>query len=230
MAIIKGENMRVFVEDECVAASTSCNVNVALQVGESDTKDDVEDWMIQEPLGHNWSADVDAMVDLQPDQQGEIVCNGDNTGFGYRGDHTLLMEKGDGIYIVGANPSAEVSILVLTSQGFSQRAHGTGNCHYKATDDLEVYVASTVEGDTLTYQMGDTAGSIYNFLAQVQLGTPVTVKFSKTVAGTHRNRDVETVLLQGDAIVSSVKMNAQVQEITTYQVQLTGTGPLTIVQ
>ena len=63
MAVIKGQNLRIFIEDMCVAASTNSSINITLDVEPSSTKDSSEDeWLEQEPVGHNWNASVDAMV------------------------------------------------------------------------------------------------------------------------------------------------------------------------
>lgn len=63
MAVIKGQNLRIFIEDMCVAASTNSSINITLDVEPSSTKDSSEDeWLEHEPVGHNWNASVDAMV------------------------------------------------------------------------------------------------------------------------------------------------------------------------
>ena len=63
MAVIKGQNLRIFIEDMCVAASSNSSINITLDVEPSSTKDSSEDeWLEQEPVGHNWNASVDAMV------------------------------------------------------------------------------------------------------------------------------------------------------------------------
>jgi predicted secreted protein len=58
----------------------------------------------------------------------------------------------------------------------------------------------------------------------------VTVKFAKTIANQHRNRDVEQVLVQGNAIITNITQNATNKDLSTYKVQLQGTGMLSIVE
>ena len=58
MATIKGQNLRIMVgEDEedlqCIAASTNCQVHLALQVEEDTSKDDDSDWLTKSPVGIN---------------------------------------------------------------------------------------------------------------------------------------------------------------------------------
>lgn len=69
MATIKGQNLRVMfdnydpeVANSCVAASTSCQVHLTLQVEEDTTKDTEDDWIVNEPVGINWDVQVDALI------------------------------------------------------------------------------------------------------------------------------------------------------------------------
>lgn len=67
MATIKGQNLRIMIgEDEqdlqCIAASTNCQIHLALQVEEDTSKDDDSDWLIKSPVGINWDASVDALI------------------------------------------------------------------------------------------------------------------------------------------------------------------------
>ena len=74
MATIKGENLRVMLGDDtdhlqCVAASTNCTMHCALQVQENTTKDTVDDWIEQEPVGLNWDVQVEALVISDDDEE-----------------------------------------------------------------------------------------------------------------------------------------------------------------
>ena len=74
MATIKGENLRVMVGDDtdhlqCIAASTNCTMHCALQVQEDTTKDTVDDWLEQEPVGLNWDVQVEALVISDDDEE-----------------------------------------------------------------------------------------------------------------------------------------------------------------
>ena len=67
MATIKGQNLRVMVGEDsdrllCIGASRDCQVHLALQVQEDTTKDTDDDWIVNEPVGINWDAQVDALV------------------------------------------------------------------------------------------------------------------------------------------------------------------------
>ena len=73
MATIKGQNLRVLLGEDaehlkCVAAATSCQVHLALQVAEDTTKDTDNDWIYQEPVGISWDAQVDALIVSNDDE------------------------------------------------------------------------------------------------------------------------------------------------------------------
>lgn len=46
----------------CIAAATSCNVHVALQVEEDSTKDTEDEWLRQSPVAIEWDIQVDALI------------------------------------------------------------------------------------------------------------------------------------------------------------------------
>jgi hypothetical protein len=77
MATIKGENLRIMIGDDeqdlqCIAASTNCQIHLALQVEEDTTKDDDETWLTKSPVGINWDASVDALI-VENDSEDDAV-------------------------------------------------------------------------------------------------------------------------------------------------------------
>lgn len=77
MATIKGQNLRVLIGPDaehlkCVAAATSCQIHLALEVQEDTTKDTTDDWLINEPVGINWDVQVDALVVDDPEDTGAV--------------------------------------------------------------------------------------------------------------------------------------------------------------
>ena len=54
---------------QCIAASTNCTLHCALQVQEDTTKDTVDDWIEQEPVGLNWDVQVEALVISDDDEE-----------------------------------------------------------------------------------------------------------------------------------------------------------------
>ena len=77
MATIKGENLRIMIGDDeqdlqCIAASTNCQIHLALQVEEDTTKDDDKTWLTKSPVGINWDASVDALI-VEYDSEDDAV-------------------------------------------------------------------------------------------------------------------------------------------------------------
>jgi len=77
MATIKGQNLRIMIgEDEedlqCIAASTNCQVHLALQIEEDTSKDDDSDWLTKSPVGISWDASVDALI-IENDSEDDAV-------------------------------------------------------------------------------------------------------------------------------------------------------------
>lgn len=59
--VIKGQNLRIFVGEKCVAFSTSCQLQVSVNLEDTSTKDSTGSWDEQEIVGKSWSMSVDAL-------------------------------------------------------------------------------------------------------------------------------------------------------------------------
>ena len=76
MATIKGQNLRVLVDNKCIAQATSCTFHIAAQVEESSTKDDTGDFARNEITGLSWDASTDSLVTLTDNgTNGEITTD-----------------------------------------------------------------------------------------------------------------------------------------------------------
>jgi hypothetical protein len=64
MATIKGQNLRVMVGDNCIAMATSCTFHISAQVESASTKDDANDFEVNEVTGLSWDAQTDSLVTL----------------------------------------------------------------------------------------------------------------------------------------------------------------------
>jgi hypothetical protein len=80
MATIKGENLRIFLRPKgaptgyrAVAAATTCTLHCTLQVEEDSTKDTVDDWIEQSPVGLNWDIQTEALVISDDEETGFTV-------------------------------------------------------------------------------------------------------------------------------------------------------------
>jgi hypothetical protein len=65
MATIKGQNLRVMVGGKCIAMATSCTFHVAAQTESASTKDDANDFEVNEVTGLSWDASTESLVTLQ---------------------------------------------------------------------------------------------------------------------------------------------------------------------
>ena len=68
MATIKGQNLRVMVDGKCIAMATSCTFHISAQVESASTKDDANDFQVNEVTGLSWDAQTDSLVTLTFDE------------------------------------------------------------------------------------------------------------------------------------------------------------------
>lgn len=64
MATIKGQNLRVMVGGKCIAMATSCTFHISAQVESASSKDDANDFEVNEVTGLSWDAQTDSLVTL----------------------------------------------------------------------------------------------------------------------------------------------------------------------
>ena len=64
MATIKGQNLRVMVGGKCIAMAVSATFHVSAQVESASTKDDANDFEVNEVTGLSWDAQTDSLVTL----------------------------------------------------------------------------------------------------------------------------------------------------------------------
>lgn len=236
MANIKGENLRLFMDERAVAAATNANVHIQLNVGESDTKDDVAGWIVNEPLGHLWDAQVDAMVldggNTQGSlvEEGEVVCDTLRSGI-YYANHIIHLERNQKLKLFIPGSSANQSIISVLNEDFTTAA-STGTpaqfLDYTAQSDRNVYISTSDANRTVKFAVLDLAATIESFIDYINQDGLVEVKFAHTYDGHSQNRDISSVLFEGTAWVQDLNIVAQNQEVTTYSCKLVGTGPLVI--
>ena len=228
--IIKGQNLRLYVQNICVAAATNAQVHVSLEVKEDSTKDTIDDWIQQSPVGLSWDAQTDAMVDMQP----EASDNGNVTKQiqgGYIHNSPITLRPGDGIAVTRSANQAKIMIFEKDDTEYHVIAAGEPSVSYlnRSDNDKEVYVGADTQYVIMHYEVGDVEGAgLSSFIHNV--GAPVLVKFATTQPMIHRNRSIEHPLLQGTAIIADIQVNAPNQDITTYSVKLQGTGELEIIE
>ena len=64
MSTIKGQNLRVMVGGKFIAMATSCTFHISAQVESASTKDDANDFEVNEVTGLSWDAQTDSLVTL----------------------------------------------------------------------------------------------------------------------------------------------------------------------
>lgn len=62
MTTKKGQNLRVFVDDSCVAAEQSCTFHVGTATEETSSKDSTGNWKEEEVTQLNWDVQCDSLV------------------------------------------------------------------------------------------------------------------------------------------------------------------------
>lgn len=228
--IIKGQNLRLYVQNVCVAAATNAQVHLSLEVQEDSTKDTIDDWIQQSPVGLAWDAQTDAMVDMQPESSDNVNVTKQIEG-GYIHNSPITLRPGDGIAVTRSANQAKIMIFEKDDTEYHVIAAGEASVNYlnRSDNDKEVYVGADTQYVIMHYEVGDVEGAgLSSFIRNV--GAPVLVKFATTQPMIHRNRSIEHPLLQGTAIIADIQVNAPNQDITTYSVKLQGTGELEIIE
>ena len=68
MATIKGQNLRIFLNNVVIAAAQQCQLSVRLAVKQISTKDDTDDFAKNIALKLSWSVSANGVVTVDPDR------------------------------------------------------------------------------------------------------------------------------------------------------------------
>lgn len=68
MATIKGQNLRIFLNNVVIAAAQQCQLSVNLDVKQISTKDDTDDFASNIALKLSWSVSANGVVTVDPDR------------------------------------------------------------------------------------------------------------------------------------------------------------------
>ena len=68
MATIKGQNLRIFLNNVVIAAAQQCQLSVNLDVKQISTKDDTDDFASNIALKLSWSVSANGVVTNDPDR------------------------------------------------------------------------------------------------------------------------------------------------------------------
>ena len=226
MGVIKGQHLRVLINDKCVAAATSSQINIKLDLADISTKDSESEFAEFEPVGHSWSGQVDALVTDGIYDEDHVTCDTEvevsgGGGTYYKATKTFTLKPGYTIWASGDD------IIILLNGTTPLAEPGTSSANYtnEGNSDIIVTVATATEDTEVDVYFVDTLRtSCAALLTAARTGTPVTVKFSLT---TGRNNAVEdTNLLSGTAIITDLTLTAANKEVSTFSAQFTGKGEL----
>lgn len=70
MGVIKGQNLRLLINDKCVAFATSCTFHSSLSLEETSSKDSTNNYAEQTPTGISWDLSCDALYSVDTDATG----------------------------------------------------------------------------------------------------------------------------------------------------------------
>lgn len=229
MATIKGQNLRLVVNDKCVAGATSCSLHIAATVEDSSTKDDTGDWARNEITGLSWDAQSDAVMlttEEMPTERHEVGDVIIDRGYF---EVCFLLHPGEELTEVINVTGVEYEMSIMNEYTHEPYSEGLQNV---TTEDIEVMLVYTSETEGA---IGDYDVKITNLFGH-QLDTltdcmrtkrPVTVRLDRTRGVL--NRETVTQLLEGKALITDISVTAANRQNTTYSCKLTGTGELEIV-
>ena len=73
MGILKGQNFRVLIGGNVVAAATSCSLHISADLEETSTKDSTGGWKEQEAVSKSWDGSADALVKIDATESGLVA-------------------------------------------------------------------------------------------------------------------------------------------------------------
>ena len=72
MATIKGQNLRIFLNNVVIAAAQQCQLSVRLDVKQISTKDDTDDFAKNIALKLSWSVSANGVVTIDPERNDPV--------------------------------------------------------------------------------------------------------------------------------------------------------------
>ena len=259
MATIKGQNIRLFLDGACIAASKNSLLHIAAQVENVTSKDDNGDWEKNEISQVTWDAAVDALVVDSAVSTTEIKCSGDTEmqveidgeTFGIIGGGESTFEMPKNIFSLEASMSGpgigignifsvlfmndDLSDGVLAAYGDEQ---GFTQALIEPNDDYD-YVVFAISGTqqddrdiiSVEAEIGNSnANTLANLEHLAKNKTLLECIFSQARGFSNREEaGRRNSNYQGTGYISDVQVNAQNGQRSTYSVKSTGVGELEII-
>ena len=73
MAVVKGQNLRVFINGVVIAAAQQCDLSIRLNVKQVTTKDDTDDFATNVALLLSWEVRANGVVTIDPDRNDPVT-------------------------------------------------------------------------------------------------------------------------------------------------------------
>lgn len=232
MATIKGQNLRLLVDDKCVAKALTCTVHIAMQVQESSTKDDTGDWSTNEVVGISWDASCEAEVTNNTEiVSATVATEYSDGGECFRTESPIHLSAGDVLnVIVTLGPGSQAPAAAFIVNEDMEKLKSINNfTTYAAEADMDVYITSNKprlqRPDIIEYFVESDNDAVTTNALHV--GQLVDVSFAYTTGV--MNRVVNEPLLHGKAFITDLSINAVNRQNSTASIQLTGHGELEFV-
>ena len=178
MGTIKGQHLRLVINDKCVAAAQTCTVHLSVEMQATSSKDDTGSWQKQEPVGLSWDASTDALVIDGIYQAGSgatsqsVQVGGPNPAYIY--PTGVSLSPGEGLEVSGA-PASTDNLVLRKINASNYTVISSGGKYVNETTAAEtVYVACMTNAQTLTWAVYDGNGLL-------KQGTDYTVNGDKEV-------------------------------------------------
>lgn len=145
--VLKGQNLRIFINNRIVALALSCSVNLQNSFEDASTKDDDEEWVVQNLVSQNWNVQGECVVTAECDygitldELIDLIGQEVQINFAYAdGEHNATMQD------VLINGDAVISSVTINAQN---RERGTANVSLTGTGKVVVPVLLADVNDVL---------------------------------------------------------------------------------
>lgn len=222
---MKGQNLRIFLDNRVVAASTNCNLHLNMQTQEVASKDDADLYTRILPVSLSWDCTVDSLV-VDTTRVYEYVIDGARVSINgkvyYKSIRSYDLPPRHTVYVIGNDDVAIIS-------GSTILASGNKSTSYKNTGStpVTVYVGHTDALSAAAVAVDDSgAWSIAELIDEMLATNGIEVAFSE--AGGLHNRELSSsdIAYTGMANITDITLNAAKGNLPTFSAKLTGRGAL----
>lgn len=231
MSTFKGKNVRLTLDEECVAAALSCTLHVGIQTDEVSTKDSEDDYSEIEVVGKSWDVQGEALYIPRFRESGEYTA-GPNKIIGGKTyqvsvDKRIHVKKGETFSVFAKNGDYGLAII-NAAQDKVLAASGSGsNIGYSPNEDCDVYPAFEAGRTTHAYytvQSISTGRTADEIIAMLTGSVPVQIALAITSG--IRNSEVEEEIVAGTAYITDFTLSSSNKQRVSYNFSATGVGEL----